>query len=452
MKKIYAFIILLLVSSSFCTAQCFDPDASIWKDTWASCEQSPNPIQAYGMSHWIQYDFGSIRNLSKSWIWNTNDPDKLNQGFNQVSIDYSEDGIDWIHWGEMTFPKAQGVAVYGGFPGPDLQNIKARYILLTALSNYGHSSCSGLAEIKFNLKTEETDMSPPIEDDDDNPDEVCASLEFIEVEYLAQTEAFIFWEYEFSDEEEFEEVYYLFEYGTSPDEMESEELDEAEIFLEDLLPNTTYYYNVSIICDDALISSDTEIFITPDCGKIEYIDIEFEEDEIYIFWDLPYEDIEYFLVQIVNADGEEESFEVEENELFIDELEWIDGSEISIGIECGETIIWSDPIFIDLEELSRLSTSMLIPLISENEFQLQVYPNPVSEIFNVLMHSNKNEQIRISIVDVYSKKVFESNKTVSKGQNEFEISMDGIVNGIYFLTIVGVESKYPVSERIVKLN
>ncbi|MEM7374608.1 MAG: discoidin domain-containing protein [Bacteroidota bacterium] len=148
------YIVALSIIFALCQISCSDSskaDASIWLDPWVSCTPTANPITKYGNSHWIHYDFGSVRTLSKSWIWNTNDPQKLNQGFKKVSIDYSEDGETWTHYGEMNFPKAEGKAVYGGFAGPDLVGVKARYMLLTALSNHGDPACSGITEVKFNL-------------------------------------------------------------------------------------------------------------------------------------------------------------------------------------------------------------------------------------------------------------------------------------------------------------
>ena len=145
---ILLFSIILINQSN---AQCFDADASIWLDTWASCETAPNPKSEYGNTHWIQYDFGSVRKLSKTWVWNSNDPSKLNQGFNLVQIDHSTDGQNWTNWGEMNFPKAAGDTVYGGFSGPDLVGIEAQYVLVTVMSNHGDPTCAGIAEIKFNL-------------------------------------------------------------------------------------------------------------------------------------------------------------------------------------------------------------------------------------------------------------------------------------------------------------
>lgn len=162
-------IILLLFISMSLTAQEFTPDASIWKDPWVSCNTSPNPNAIYGNTHWVRYDLGVQRNLSKSWVWNINDPERLDLGFREVRVDYSLDGVTWVHHESMTFPKAEGEAVYGGFPGPDLTGVKARYILITGLSSHGNSTCAGFSDIKFNLmlpgEPEETDLVTSLEEE-----------------------------------------------------------------------------------------------------------------------------------------------------------------------------------------------------------------------------------------------------------------------------------------------
>lgn len=132
-------------------AQEISPDPTIWVDTWVSCTPTQNPIPDYGVGHWIQYDLGTVRRLSKTWVWNTNNPQKLDQGFNKVKVDYSIDGTIWNHWGEMNFPKGTGETIYSGFPGPNMVDLNARYVVLTAVSNHGDASCTGIAEVKFNL-------------------------------------------------------------------------------------------------------------------------------------------------------------------------------------------------------------------------------------------------------------------------------------------------------------
>ena len=86
---LYIFLIATIFHGNI-NGQCTEPDATIWEDTWRSCTPSENPISAYGTGHWIQYNLGSARNLSKTWVWNTNEPGRLNQGFQNVKIDYDE--------------------------------------------------------------------------------------------------------------------------------------------------------------------------------------------------------------------------------------------------------------------------------------------------------------------------------------------------------------------------
>lgn len=235
-------------------AQCFEPDASIWLDSWVSCSTTENPKNEYGETHWIQYDFGSVRRLSKSWAWNVNDPNRLDQGFNLVKVDYSEDGNDWTYWGEMNFPKAQGDAVYGGFPGPDLVNIEARYVLLTVVSTHGSSTCASLSEVKFNLLPQ-------------NPGEgtagACALLEPVEaffVEGITETEAYIHWEYD----EEFEGLYFVFEFKLEGEDEEWTEfvVEDNEAFLDDLEPGTTYEFRITAECGRIFKHSEIGTFTT----------------------------------------------------------------------------------------------------------------------------------------------------------------------------------------------
>ncbi|MGI9550296.1 MAG: discoidin domain-containing protein [Aurantibacter sp.] len=156
------------------------PDANVWLDPWMSCTKTPNPKSAYGDSHWIQYDLGSVRTLSKSWVWNTNDKNYLDRGFKEVKIDHSKDGNKWNYHGEMTFPQAGGDAIYAGFPGPDLSGVEARYVLLTAISNYGDSDCAGLTEVKFNLMPAEVAILPDsLIEDDDHPCDETTGIVFL---------------------------------------------------------------------------------------------------------------------------------------------------------------------------------------------------------------------------------------------------------------------------------
>ncbi|MEM9937143.1 MAG: T9SS type A sorting domain-containing protein, partial [Bacteroidota bacterium] len=234
-------------------ANCVTPDATIWQDTWASCQATPSPNLANGTSHWIQYDFGVVRRLSKTWIWNANDPAKLSEGFRRVKVDYSVDGRNWTSWGEMEFPQAQGAAIYGGFSGPDLVGIEARYVLFTAVSNYGSSSCYGLAEVKFNL------LPTTFGDYESTACVNLVAITEIEVEGVEETEAFVTW-----TDTNPTGTYYIAEYRVvGGDWLPISVTEEKEIDFLNLSPGTTYEFRIGVRCGTQTVFSEVQTFTTP---------------------------------------------------------------------------------------------------------------------------------------------------------------------------------------------
>ena len=121
--------------------------------SWLSCEPSPSPNPERGVSHWIQYDFGAIYALSSADIWNYNVAGASAQGFNQVVIDYSLDGVNWSELGTFNWEQATGTSSYGGFTMTELSGISAHFVLITSLSNFEGSGCMGLSEVSFNAVT-----------------------------------------------------------------------------------------------------------------------------------------------------------------------------------------------------------------------------------------------------------------------------------------------------------
>ena len=149
MKTNSLFLLLILLGYSLGQAQCGDPDPQTWANPWQSCDPAPNPIPARGNGHWIQYDLGAVYRLSKTHVWNSNAAGKTQTGFRNVVVDFSTDGVVWRELGTYTFPQGSGEAVYGGFEGFDFEGQEVRYVLITALDNWGDATCYGLAEIKF---------------------------------------------------------------------------------------------------------------------------------------------------------------------------------------------------------------------------------------------------------------------------------------------------------------
>jgi len=134
------------------------------ENNWLSCEVSDNPNPERERSHWIQYDLGARHELLNSHIWNYNVANETDRGFQSVVLDFSDDGILWNSLGMFNWPLANGETNYGGFMGPDLSGVFARYILITSLDDT--TTCRGLGKVVFRA------IFCPLEDtecDDQNP-------------------------------------------------------------------------------------------------------------------------------------------------------------------------------------------------------------------------------------------------------------------------------------------
>lgn len=158
--------ICFLLSGQMLFSQCFpDRHNTTWYDSWISCTPSANPNAVRGESHWLMYNLGHDYLLKESKFWNANQPDFLQDGLKDVVIDYSLDGIIWQEWGVFTIPQGSGQNHYEGIEGPDFSTapVAARYVLITAIDNYG-GGCYSLSELKINV--EEVDIVLALEEEE----------------------------------------------------------------------------------------------------------------------------------------------------------------------------------------------------------------------------------------------------------------------------------------------
>lgn len=150
MKKILIIIVLaLVVHVNF--GQCYpDRHNTTWYDGWISCQTAPSPNPLRGNSHWVQYNLGETYVLHDLFIWNTNAPDLLDWGMQEIVIDYSIDGVVWEEFGTFTLNQATGFNKYEGELIANFNSIRANFILITGVNNFG-GACYGLSEIKVNV-------------------------------------------------------------------------------------------------------------------------------------------------------------------------------------------------------------------------------------------------------------------------------------------------------------
>jgi hypothetical protein len=111
---------------------------------WVSAKNAAPPA-------WIQYEFDGVYKLHELWVWNYNHSfeSTLGFGFKDVTIEYSANGTDWTVLGDMQFDQGPGQDGYAHLPPVDLQGVPARYVRLTAKSNFSGMSQFGLSEVQF---------------------------------------------------------------------------------------------------------------------------------------------------------------------------------------------------------------------------------------------------------------------------------------------------------------
>ncbi|MHC4628581.1 MAG: discoidin domain-containing protein, partial [Planctomycetota bacterium] len=113
---------------------------------WLSDIAAPQPA-------WILFEFDNVYKLHEMWVWNSNESLEpvIGMGFNDVVIEYSADGVDFVTLGTThQFAQADGSASYAHNTTIDMTGVGAKSVRLTANSNWaGLLPQFGLSEVRF---------------------------------------------------------------------------------------------------------------------------------------------------------------------------------------------------------------------------------------------------------------------------------------------------------------
>jgi len=125
---------------------------------WLSSAVDPNAT-------WIQYEFDRVYKLHQMLLWNHNTSTELVIGFGvkDATIEYSTDGANWTTLGTThEFAQGSGTTVYASNTTVDLGGAVAKYIKITANSNWGGLLPQyGLSEVRFfNMPVSAREPSP----------------------------------------------------------------------------------------------------------------------------------------------------------------------------------------------------------------------------------------------------------------------------------------------------
>ena len=114
-------------------------------DMWLSSTTGPQPT-------WIQYEFDRGYKLHEMLVWNHNSFLERIVGFGikDAVVEYSVDGAAWTTVGTThEFARADSAPGYAANTIVDLSGVVAKYVKITANSNWGSLPQYGLSEVRF---------------------------------------------------------------------------------------------------------------------------------------------------------------------------------------------------------------------------------------------------------------------------------------------------------------
>ncbi len=114
-------------------------------DMWLSSDSAAEPT-------FIEFAFGRAHKLHEMRVWNYNVMFEaiLGYGFKDVTVEYSENGLDWMVLGDFEFAQATARSEYETNTTIDFAGLAVRAVRLTANSHWGTmSSQCGLSEVRF---------------------------------------------------------------------------------------------------------------------------------------------------------------------------------------------------------------------------------------------------------------------------------------------------------------
>jgi hypothetical protein len=84
----------------------------------------------------------------------------------------------------------------------------------------------------------------------------------------------------------------------------------------------------------------------------------------------------------------------------------------------------------------------------ENELSLEVYPNPVSDVLQLIFSLNHDDEVKISIIDLEGKAMSVSTQQWSAGENTWSLNVSSLPVGFYLVEIKTGEGK--VTKKFIR--
>ncbi len=102
----------------------------------------------------------------------------------------------------------------------------------------------------------------------------------------------------------------------------------------------------------------------------------------------------------------------------------------------------SDVSFLRFGEMTALHQ------IEDSNITIQFFPNPVKEQLNISYFANSIEDVKLQLININGKIVYENTRLIQSGNNTIILSMSQLQNGLYFCRIQSGNKS--VSKLIIK--
>lgn len=121
----------------------------------------------------------------------------------------------------------------------------------------------------------------------------------------------------------------------------------------------------------------------------------------------------------------------------------VQGAGTSKGIEAYEFVdefplqgrSWYRLSQTDLDGKTEILGTVSILNFNEKEQEFAIYPNPITDWFNVAFNSIETEDLDLNIYDLSGKKIYNQTLTGHEGVNEIRVSLPDLPRGHYLVTI-----------------
>ena len=88
--------------------------------------------------------------------------------------------------------------------------------------------------------------------------------------------------------------------------------------------------------------------------------------------------------------------------------------------------------------------------LSNSWATISLYPNPVKEKLTVLINNTIQENISISIINMYGQSILSMNKLVAAGSTPINIEIANLPQGVYTLKVNGQKNETPITKTFIK--